>query len=492
MHPMCTAQQSPIDERLAELLAGVVGTQHVLSGFAERLAYARDRLPYATFAVRDGLLPAALPRCVAQPGSAGEVAAILALARREGAPVVPFGAGSGVLGGAVPLGGEITIDLKRLDALIGIDEVNGLATVQAGMNGARFETALNARGYTCGHLPQSLHMSTVGGWVACRGAGQASTRYGKVEDMVVGLKAVLADGRMLEIRPVARRSTGPSLRDLIVGSEGALAVITEVTLRIWRRPEVELPLVLAFSSLDAALDAARLMLQGELRPAVLRLYDEEESAARNCGLAAFADRPILGIFQFCGPARLAEVERALAREIADSVGAVAVDDTPYQHWQAHRYESYSAKWQNDGYWMDTIEVTLPWRDLAATYRRMRTAALALCPEMHFGAHWSHAYPEGACQYMTVRLPPVSRDRALALHRGVWDAIEEMTLAAGGSIAHHHGAGLFRSPYMRREHGETGLAVLQAVKDALDPDNILNPGKLGLRPRAGIAWEGVGG
>lgn len=475
------------DAALATRLAAIVGAEHVLAGFADRLAYARDRLPYATFAVRAGALPGTLPRLVARPGNAEEIAAILRLVRQEGLAVIPFGAGSGVLGGAVPLGGEVTLDLKRLDALLAVDEVNGLATVQAGMNGARFEAALNARGLTCGHLPQSLHMSTVGGWAACRGAGQASTRYGKIEDMVVGLKAVLPDGRMLEVRPVARRASGPSLRDLLVGSEGTLGIITELTLRVWRRPEAELAVVLAFPSVEAGLRAARRMLQSELRPAVLRLYDEEESRPRSEGIAAFAERPILGILQFCGPARLAGLERALALEIAVAEGAVeAGDDAPYRHWLAHRYESYSARWQNAGHWMDTIEVTLPWSGLADAHREMRAAALAVCPAMHFGAHWSHAYPEGACQYMTLRLPPMAEDRALALHRAGWDAIERLTVARGGSIAHHHGAGLFRNPYMAAELGEAGLALLQAVKDALDPDNIMNPGKLGLRPRAGAA------
>jgi alkyldihydroxyacetonephosphate synthase len=204
-------------------------------------------------------------------------------------------------------------------------------------------------------------------------------------------------------------------------------------------------------------------------------------------LAEFAERPVLGILQFCGPRRLAELERELALEIARECGAaMAASDAPYRHWQAHRYESYSAKWQNSGHWMDTIEVTLPWRSLVKAHVAMRDVTLALCEGMHFGAHWSHAYPEGACQYMTLRLPPMERERALRLHRQAWDVIERMTVEHGGSIAHHHGAGLFRNPYMAAELGSAGLALLQAVKDAVDPRNILNPGKLGLRPRPGAA------
>lgn len=479
MTPIHTAA----DAACAARLRAIVGDAHVLADAPALLAYARDRLPFGTFRIRAGGLPGTMPRLVVCPGSAEEVARILALSAREGFAIVPYGAGSGVLGGAIPVCKEVVVDLKRLNRLLRIDAINGLATVEAGMNGARFEAALGAAGWTAGHLPQSLHMSTVGGWAACRGAGQASTRYGKIEDIVVGLKAVLPDGRPIEVRPIARRSVGPSLRDLFVGSEGALGIITELTLRIWRKPEVERGLVLACPDLDAAWTAAREILQAELRPAVLRIYDAEESRQRCGSVAAFATRPILLILEFAGSSRLAAVEQELSLEILARQGCVVVDDAPYRHWRDSRYLSYSSKWQTAGHYMDTIEITGAWSALPEMYRRMRGAALALHADMHFGAHWSHAYAEGACQYMTLRLPPMDEATALALHARAWDEIQGLTVALGGSIAHHHGVGAFRGPWMRAELG-TGLDVLQAIKDALDPGNLLNPGKLGLRPAPG--------
>jgi alkyldihydroxyacetonephosphate synthase len=464
-------------------LAAIVGEPHVLTELPDLWVYSRDRAPYATFHVRDTNVPATLPCAVACPASAAELAEVVRFTRARRIPMIPFGAGSGVLGGALPLDRELMVDLKRLNTILDLNEVDGTVTVQAGMNGGQFEDALNRRGFTCGHLPQSLHMSTVGGWAACRGAGQNSTRFGKIEDIVLGLAAVLPDGRELRVRPVARRAVGPSIKDIMVGSEGIFGIITELTLRIWRLPEVRLGVVLALPTLQAGLDAVRTIMQHELRPAVVRLYDREESDQRTEGVAAFAERPFLAILEFSGARRLAETERELAMEIVAAHGGIQADDAPYLHWQQHRYESYSSKWQHSGHSMDTIEITGPWSRLPAMYERIRREVLGVCEGMYFGTHWSHAYPEGACQYMTLRLPPMPHDEMLRLHRHAWDLAERACLELGGSISHHHGAGLFRNPWLRTELG-TGLEMLQALKDHLDPDNLFVAGKLGMRARPG--------
>ncbi len=464
-------------------LASIVGDAHVHSRWPDRYAYARDRLPLATFAVRSGHLPGTMPSAVICPGNHDEVAGVVRWARDSGVALVPWGAGSGVLGGAIPLGGEAVIDLKRLNRLVAIDTVDGLATVGAGMNGGQFEEALAERGYTCGHLPQSLHMSTVGGWAACRGAGQVSSRYGKIEDIVRGMKVVLPDGQSLEVRPLARRATGPDLLQLFIGSEGTFGVITEITLRIWKRPAREHGVVLAMPSVAAGLAGLREIMQGELRPAVTRLYDETETRTRTEGIAAFASRPVMLMLVFSGPERLARLEEELSLEILAGHGGVVADVAPYREWNEHRYVSYSPKWQSTNHFMDTIEVTGSWSKLSAMHERMCQAARAMHPHLHFGTHWSHVYPEGACQYMTFRLPPLPEAEGLALHGQVWQAVQSIALDCGGSISHHHGAGAFRNRWMRGELG-TGLDVLQAIKDALDPGNLMNPGKLGLRPAEG--------
>jgi len=464
-------------------LASIVGDAHVHSRWPDRYAYARDRLPFATFAVRTGHLPGTMPSAVICPGSHDEVARVVRWAGDASVALVPWGAGSGVLGGAIPLGGEAILDLKRLNRVVAIDAVDCLASVGAGMNGGQFEAALAERGYTCGHLPQSIHMSTVGGWAACRGAGQVSSRYGKAEDIVRGIKVVLPDGRTLEVRPLARRATGPDLLQLFIGSEGTLGVITEVTLRIWKRPEREHGVVIAMPGVAAGFAGLREIMQHELRPAVTRLYDDTETRARTEGSAAFASREAMLMLVFSGPERLARLEEELALEILARHGGVVADDAPYHEWVEHRYVSYSPKWQATNHYMDTIEVTGSWSALPAMHERTREMVRAIHPQLHFGTHWSHVYPEGACQYMTFRLPPLPEAEAMALHARVWETIESITLDCGGSISHHHGIGAFRNRWMRGELG-AGLDVLQSIKDALDPGNIMNPGKLGLRPVAG--------
>lgn len=473
----------PLSRGLLDHLSKIIGEANVHVSLPARLAYARDRLPYATFSVRAARLPGTLPAAVVCPGSHEELSEIFGVLRREGVRAVPYGAGSGVLGGAIPLAGEVSIDLKRMNQILSLNAVDGTVTVQCGMNGGQFEEALAAGGWTCGHLPQSLYMSTVGGWAACRGAGQASSRYGKIEDMVIGLRAVLPDGRSLEVRPAARRAAGPSIKDIFVGSEGVFGVITELTLRIWKKPEIEHGCVLALPSLQSGFDGLREIMQSELRPSVTRLYDLTESRDRTAGIPEFEKNPFLCILVFSGPTRLAALEEEMGLEIMRRHGAVKADDAPLRHWQQNRFLSYSPKYQAGGFFMDTIEITGAWSALPLMYERMKSAAMSIHPEMHFGTHWSHSYPEGACQYMTVRLPPMPMDEALGLHRNAWDKIQRLTLELGGSISHHHGVGAFRNQWLREELN-AGMDILQGIKDTLDPDNLVNPGRLALRPAAG--------
>lgn len=472
-----------VESDLAAAFGAIVGDANVLSSFEQRLSYSRDRLPFAVFRERAGDTAGMVPRLIVRPADASEIVAVVRLAKDRGVAIIPYGNGSGVLGGAIPLGGEVMVDMRRLDKLISINPVDAMATVQSGMNGAEFERQLNEAGYTCGHLPQSIEISTVGGWLACRGGGQASSRYGKIEDIAIGLRAVMPDGATLEVRPVARRAVGPSVRDIIIGSEGTLGIITQATLRIWKKPEVERGIVLAFPSLQASLDCARRIMQAEIRPLIVRLYDKAESDERTKGIALFEKKPFLAMLAFSGSEPMITAEQDMALAIAEELGAKVGPNAPYDHWKQNRYVAYSQKWHDAGYFNDTIEVTANWSAIPAMYEAIDKGVRAVHADLHFGAHWSHVYAEGACQYMTVRLPPMDDAMALPLHGKLWDIVQGLTLDHGGSISHHHGAGLFRNPWMKRELGE-GLNVLQSVKDALDPTNMMNPGKLGLRPAAG--------
>ncbi|WP_299664665.1 FAD-binding oxidoreductase [uncultured Ruegeria sp.] len=468
---------------LAAEYCTLLGAENVLTEEADRDRYAHDRLPFATFRAREGAKVGTLPRLVLRPATSDEVREIVNLAAKSDSPVIPYGSGSGVLGGIIPLQNELMIDMQRMNKITKFDAENNLVTVEAGMNGEAFEAALNAKGYTSGHLPQSLTISTVGGWAACRGGGQESSRYGKIENIVVGLKAVLPDGQILEVRPLPKRATGPSVLDLIVGSEGTLAIITEVTMRIWKVPSDEKALVLALPNRASALGLAKRIMQAGLHPRIVRLYDEKEAAGRVKGIAAFEERPVMANIVVCGDASIVAAETELVRGFAREFDAVETETRPFDEWRATRYVSITKQWLDRGFYNDTIEVTVNWSQVNSLYETIAAKIAALHPDAHFSAHWSHVYPEGVCQYMTLRLPPMDQNVALPLHSLMWEIAEGETLAHGGSIAHHHGSGLFRGGWMDGEHG-VGMDVLRKVKDAVDPANLFNPGKLGFATREG--------
>ncbi|MBX3598300.1 MAG: FAD-binding oxidoreductase [Rhizobiaceae bacterium] len=476
-------QDAGAGEELAGALAQIVGAQNVATDFDTLIRYGRDCLPYAKYLYRSGDLPGTLPAAVVRPANTQEMASIVKLTRERGARVIPVGTCSGVLGGAIPLCREISLDTSRMDKIVKIDEVNRTVTVQAGMNGGDFEQALNEKGWTAGHYPQSINISTVGGWAACRGGGQASSRFGKIEDIVIGLTIVLPDGEVLAIAPQARRAVGPSVKDIFIGSEGTLGIVTELTLRIWAVPQATEDLVIAFPDVGAATSCARDMMQAELRPAIVRIYDAEETASRTSGLDVFQSLPVMMFLSFSGLRPLVAAEKSVGLEIVARHGGKEAPTGPFRDWRESRYVSASQSWTDKGYFMDTVEVTLPWSTLVNGYERMAERVRAVSPDAHFGAHWSHVYPDGACQYMTFRLPPMPDAEALPLHAAIWDALQEVALDCGGTISHHHGVGVFRGKWMRREHG-VALDVLQALKDALDPGNLFNPGKMGLRQADG--------
>lgn len=460
-------------------LVQIVGKENILTSFIDRLAYGRDRWPYANLTYRFGKLPCTPPCAVVMPGTPEEVMGVLKVANRYRLPLIPYGAGSGVLGGAVPINNEITVDLKRLNRIIAIDSISGIATAEAGINGELFEAALNRRGLTLGHLPQSLNISTIGGWLSCRSAGQASSRYGKIEDMVVGLKVVLPDGQLVEVRPVPRRSVGPSIKDLFVGAEGTLGIIVEGTFRVLPYPERETVHVVGFKDYLTGLDALRRIMQAELRPAILRLYDDTESAPRIKDFPEYANHPCISIFTFNGLKELVEVEQRLTLRICASLGGIEGRPEPAFKWMEHRFESLSAKPVSEGRMMDTIEIAAPWVALPDIYERMKEATLSVREDAHFGAHWSHAYSDGVCMYSTFIIPASDEAQAAAEHAKIWDGAMKACLKAGGTISHHHGIGYFRSPWFVEELGPVHR-LLQKLKNAIDPNHIMNPGKLGLK------------
>jgi alkyldihydroxyacetonephosphate synthase len=373
-----------------------------------------------------------------------------------------------VCGGSLPVHGGIGLDLCALTGIVEVDDQSLTVTARAGTFGDVFEDDLRAgHGLTVGHWPQSMALSTVGGWVACRGAGQYSTRYGKIEDIVTALQVVLADGRVVRTGGWPRGAVGPDLTQMFVGSEGTLGVITEATMRAHPLPAAERQAAFGFASFADGLDACRRVLRRGGRPAVLRLLVLDEGDP-------------------------ADVDATFAIVDDECRTATRLDDELVGRWLAHRNDvSALEKVVRLGVVVDTIEIAARWAALPRIYDDVLTAVSAIDHTLSVSAHQSHAYTDGACLYFTFagRLPDEANtiEDKNRYYRDVWDAATHTVLAAGGALSHHHGVGLNRARFMPAALGPA-FDVLVALKRSLDPNGILNPGKLGLPdPFGEIAW-----
>lgn len=455
---------------VVERLAAACGSVSVAE--ADRAEHGRDWWPLAMTWALSGDVPG-IPAVVVRPRAEAEVADVLRICNEARVPVTPAAGRSGVCGGAAPVFGGVVVDLLGMAGITAVDTASGLVEVLPGTFGDRFEEALQRdHRLTVGHWPQSMALSTVGGWVACRGAGQYSNRYGKIEDMVVGLRVVLADGTPVRTGGWPRAASGPDLTQVFVGSEGTLGVVTAVTLRAHPLPGGRHRAAWAFGSFAEGLEACRRVIRRGATPAVMRLYDGAESQ-RNFEVGGC----VLVVHDEADPAVVAATASILSEECA---GAEPLGAGPVERWFAHRNDvSALEALVSRGWVVDTIEVSAPWSALPRIYDAAVARGAAVPGVAVVSAHQSHAYPDGACLYFTFAGRPPEGTGPDALYCAVWDAVTAASLEAGGSLSHHHGVGLNRARYVRRALGEGAFGVLGALKRALDPNGILNPGKLGL-------------
>jgi alkyldihydroxyacetonephosphate synthase len=484
-----------VDDSLLGQLRDVCA--EVDDGDRARAEAARDWWPLAIGWAVDGQVPAR-PAVVARPTDTDQVAAVLALCHRSGTPVTAAGGRSGVCGASIPLFGGVALDLCGLAGIGAVDEESLVADLRAGTFGPDVESGLrDDHGLTLGHWPQSMDLSTVGGWLACRGAGQYSNRYGKIEDMVTGLEVVLADGRVIRTGGHAPRSaTGPDLTQLFVGSEGTLGVITEGRFRVHPLPAGEARRAFGFATFADGLDACRRILRRGATPAVLRLYDPTESG-RNF------DHPDTNVLVVLDEADPGLVDATMA-VVDDECRADPLDVGLVERWLGHRNDvSALAPLWRAGVVVDTVEVAARWGALPGLYRAVLEALNGVEGTVAASSHQSHAYTDGACLYFTFAARPPGgsgtdepagtpggeerREWTSRYYRRAWDEVTRATEAAGGAISHHHGIGLNRARFLPGAL-DTAFGVLTAVKQALDPRGILNPGKLGLAtPFGEVPW-----
>jgi alkyldihydroxyacetonephosphate synthase len=485
-------------------LIEVVGADNVRDDRLTRVTHSAGRSYPDLVRLRSGRGLVA-PDAVVLPGTRDEVAQVLEACARSGVAVIPFGGGTSVVGGVEPLRGTfaaaVSVDLARLHGLLELDERSQLATFAAGTLGPEVERLLGVRGLTLGHFPQSFEFSTVGGWAATRSAGQASTGYGRIDELVVALRAATPGGELVT-RRVPASAAGPSLRELLLGSEGVLGIITDVTVRVRPRPAQSRFEAWSLPRFAAGSDALRELAQAGAAPDVARLSDEGETrlslllashpaATRllRAYLGARGHTPgCLTILGFDGePARVAR-RRARARAILRRHGALALGPAPGAAWAKGRFHGAYVRDEllRRGVLVDTLETATTWTQLGdvhrAVGRALRQALVARGTPPLVMCHLSHLYPTGASLYFTF-LARQQAEAELEQWQAAKAAATDAIFAAGATLTHHHAVGRDHAPWLPREVGELGVEALRALQARLDPAGIMNPGKL-FDPRAG--------
>ena len=442
---------------------------------------------------------------------------IIDLALARDFAVVPFGGGSSVVGGvtaqhASGQAGVLTVDMTRMNRLLHLDEVSHSATLEAGVYGPDLERQLQARGYTLGHYPQSFEFSTLGGWIAARGAGQQSNRYGKAEKWLLGARLATPRGAW-HTEQFPASAVGPNLNQLVLGSEGTLGIITEATVRIHPVPEHRDYRGYLFKSFADGVAAVREIVQRQIPVAMLRLSDAHEthflqafSAAQHPPGAAtrvgsrlvawrgFGEQRCLLLVGLEGEREVVLESQVLTRGACERHGGMAIGASPGRKWYARRFMMPYLRdpLLDRGVAVETLETATRWANVEALHRDIDAAIRAALRDNAADAaaraivmcHISHAYEDGASLYFTMVFPQKLADSpqaSAAAAREQWLPIKraatEAMLAGGGTVSHHHGVGTDHAPWLAREKGPVGLAALVAVKHGLDPAGAMNPGKL---------------
>jgi alkyldihydroxyacetonephosphate synthase len=489
---------SRLDDPLRDRFARALGAEHVRDDREARVRHAAGRSYPDLVRLRTGNLADA-PDAVLEPGSAADVAAVLAACAEARIAVVPFGGGTSVVGGVEPFADGfaalVALDLRRLDRVLAVDSVSLTARLEAGLFGPEAERRLGEEGLTLGHFPQSFEYSTVGGWVATRSAGQASTGYGRIDELVEGVR-MLAPAGEVDGRAVPGTAAGPDLRELVVGSEGVLGVITEATLRVRPLPEARRYEGWSFSSFAEGCEALRTMEQADASPDVARLSDEQEtrlsmalastgSAAERVGRAYLRMRGqeggCLAIMGFEGEEDDVERRRLRTGALLRAGGGVALGRRPGAAWLRGRYAGPYLRdgLMDHGTFVETLETATTWSNLPVLYAAVGdalrrslsergTPPLVMC-------HVSHLYRSGASLYYTFLAR--QQDDPIEQWRAAKSAACDAIVASGGTITHHHAIGRDHAPWMKAEVGELGVELIRAAKERLDPAGVMNPGKL---------------
>ncbi|MBX2819605.1 MAG: FAD-binding oxidoreductase [Rhodothermaceae bacterium] len=468
-------------EMIRSELEEVVGQNFISTGEAEQLVYSVDWswMPQMWLDRGEPLRP---PDFIVHPGSVEEISEIMIIANKYKIPVIPWGGGSGTQGGAVPIYGGIILDVKRLNKIIEIDERTLSVTAQAGINGTQLEWALNERGLTLPHYPASANCATLGGYLAPRGTGTISTKYGKAEDLVMSMQVVLPSGHSMRTPPVPNHASGPDFMRLFLGTEGVFGIITEATMQVDYLPETRLFRALLFDDFGKAIEAGRQIMTKRLDPLVIRLYDPNSTKTRVKKILGYEYEGAYMVIGFDGDPEIAALQEKKALDICFAQGAKDLGSEPGEKWFKHRYDFYYPPRNLKLPWMyGTTETVATYGKMEKIYWAQKKAVEETYKDIGvtYIGHFSHWFHWGTMVYsrFIIENPPEDAQEALRLHNRVWNTAVTASLENGGMINEHHGVGLKLSRYMRRQYGDA-WPFLESLKKTIDPNGIMNPGKVG--------------
>jgi len=424
------------------------------------------------------------PDFIVHPSSAEEVAKVLRIANNYKIPVTPWGGGSGSQGGALPIFGGIVLDTKRMNKVIKIDTKALTVTVETGINTQHLEWAVEKVGLSTMHFPASIACATLGGFLAHRGTGVLSTKYGKMEDMVMSLEVVTPQGEIINTLPVPRHASGPDLTMLYLGSEGTLGLITKATLKIHPIPEARKFHAFLFKDMHEAMVAGANLMHSRMCPCTIRLYDETETAKLIKRVLGIDKKGAYLVFGFDGVEKIVDLQMEKACEICRRQKCDDLGTEMGQSWWDNRYKFFYPPYMfHLPQAFGTLDTVATFSNIENVYWAMKNTIKENFPEATFIGHYSHWYDWGCMLYarFIVENPPKDPEEATLYYNKIWDLAIRAAIREGGVINEHHGVGLKLGRLMKELYGPA-YKILEGIKKTLDPNNIMNPGKMGFQGR----------
>ena len=465
-------------------LADIVGEENVVTDTMEKKSQSLDVWWITRYSMFNEIAVPE-PLAIVFPESTAQVVKIVKLCNYYEIPVIPRGGGAGDGGGTLAITGGIVVDLKKMDKVIALNEQSLTVRVQPGILQKHLEEYINRRGYTMNHFPASYHTSAIGGFISTNGTGVLSSKYGKLIDMVRQLEVVLPDGKVFRSLPVSHHSTGPDFSKMFIGAEGTFGIVTEALIKIHPLPEKRSFLAFLLPNLKEGIEAGRKIMVNGLNPCIMRFYDEKDTEHILRKQYDVEGEGCFFMVGFDGVASVVDAQTDEAKKIFSDAKGIDLGDKQAWAWWNDRLKSYYPPLDYVCEpWMTAVTDTVaPYEDIEKVYWAMKSAVEDGFKQYGavFHAHFSHWYDWGTSFYPTflVKDVPEEREEALRIYHDMLSACARASINNGGVVNEHHGIGIRNGRFIKEIYGEESFALMTAIKAAVDPGRVMNPGKLGL-------------